>query len=80
MTDEIYSYLVSSMQGLRNLGSNSGPDSSYSEDSLVLLAHRLTSLAISDPENRNQIIKEYPKRLIQIYDIVKGKSFSFIIT
>ena len=71
--DEVYAYLYASMQGLRNVGCNSAADAAYSPDTLTFLANRLTAMALRWEEgDRVGVIKDYPVKLTQIYEILKG--------
>ena len=73
---DVYTYLVASMQGLRNIGCNSNADSSYNDDGTLLLAHRLTAIYKQQPhvpvKERWELLNEYIGRLVQIFDILKS--------
>ena len=74
--EEVYKYLVASMQGLRNIGCNSNAESAFNEDGTTLLAHRLTSLYKQSQGtvlDKWAMLNDYVGRLVQIYEILKSK-------
>lgn len=75
--EEVYKYLVSSMQGLRNIGCNSNAESAFNEDCTTLLAHRLTAIYKQSQGtvlDKWAMLNDYVGRLVQIYEILKSKT------
>lgn len=71
--DQVLSYFSSCMQGLRNVGTNSNTEATYSQETLELLTNRLATLFESCQSStiKADILTVYPLRLVQIYDVLK---------
>jgi len=71
--DEVLVYLSACMQGLRNIGTNSNAEATYSQEIMELLTNRLATLfeMSSSSSTKTDILTLYPRRLVQIYDVLK---------